>query len=73
MRHIFHVAPFGSGWRVLAEGGPESIVRDTKAEAITTAKQLATAAGLGQVIAHGSDGRIEEKWTYGNEPPDVPG
>jgi hypothetical protein len=40
----------------------------TKDEAVRRARELAKAQELGQVKIHGTDGRIEREYTYGNDP-----
>ncbi len=73
MRHVYHVTPAEDGWKVSPEGSDDSLVRHDKASALAEAKRLARLVGRGQVIVHGSDGRIQEEWTYGKDPRDVPG
>jgi hypothetical protein len=72
-RQVYHVTPFGNGWKVAAENEEYEVVRDTKDDAVDEAKRLAKEAELGQVIVHGEDGKIQEEMTYGNDPRDIPG
>jgi hypothetical protein len=72
-RQTYHVTPFGSGWKVAAEGEDLDVVRDNKDDALAEAKRLAKEAQLGQVIVHGQDGTIQEEFTYGDDPRDIPG
>lgn len=72
-RVTYHVTPFGEGWKVAAEGEELEVVRDNKDDAISEAKRLAKSNDLGQVIVHKQDGTIEEEFTYGDDPRDVPG
>ena len=46
---------------------------DHKNLAIEHAKELAKAAPLGQVIVHGEDGKIQDEFTYGEDPRNIPG
>ena len=52
-RVTYHVTPFGSGWKVAAEGRDLDVVRDNKDAALSEAKRLAKDEPLGQVIVHG--------------------
>lgn len=74
MRDVYHVTPFGNSWKVTPEGAATPLaILDNKNAALDEAKRLAKAAKLGQVVVHGSDGRIQEEFTYGKDPRDVPG
>jgi hypothetical protein len=75
-RQVFHVT-FDENkqqWKVLKENQkqPQSL-HTTKDAAIESAKKLAKASGLGQVIIHKENHVIETEYTYGNDPRDVPG
>ena len=76
-RQIFHVVPYVNGWE-LRLGGSDAEhgllgAWDHKELAIERAKELAKDAELGQVIVHGEDGRIQDEFTYGADPRDIPG
>ena len=72
-RRTYHVTPFGEGWKVAAEGEDLEVVRDNKDDALAEAKSLAQQGELGQVIVHKQDGTIQEEFTYGDDPRDIPG
>lgn len=72
-RAVFHVTPFGNGWKVAAEKEDLDVVRDNKEDAVAEAIRLAKSGELGQVIIHGKNGQIQEEMTYGDDPRDVPG
>jgi hypothetical protein len=72
-RITYHVTPFGNGWKVAAEGENYEVVRDNKDDAVAEAKERAKAAELGQVIVHGQDGKIQQEFTYGEDPRSTPG
>lgn len=69
-RARYHVTKRPDGrWQTKAEGGLRaSQVAKTKAEAIDRARDLAKSKPLGQLIIHGSDGRIQTEHTYGKDP-----
>jgi len=69
-RKTYHVIPRpGGGWNVKEESASRvSSSHDTKAEAITRAKELAKKQALGQVIIHKKDGTIQTEYTYGKDP-----
>ena len=71
-RAVFHVTPYVNGWTLNKEGVDEDRGElgawDHKHLAVEHAKELAKAAGLGQVIVHGKDGRIQDEFTYGDDP-----
>ncbi|HEX8003476.1 MAG TPA: DUF2188 domain-containing protein [Mycobacteriales bacterium] len=76
-RQSYHVVPYVNGWEVRLGGDTAQHgslgVWDHKDMAIARAKELAKEAELGQVVVHGEDGRIQEEFTYGEDPRDVPG
>jgi hypothetical protein len=72
-RQTYHVSPFGDGWKVAAEGRELEVVRDNKDDALSEAKRLAKENELAQVIVHGQDGKIQEEFTYGDDPRSIPG
>lgn len=73
-RVVYHVAPFHNGWQVTETGedGQEAVV-DTKERAIELAKEQAAPHELAQVVVHKKDGTIEEEFTHGNDPRNIPG
>lgn len=76
-RAVFHVVPYVNGWTLRRVDGDEDRGElgawDHKEYAIEKAKELAKAAGLGQVVIHGEDGQIQDEFTYGDDPRDVKG
>jgi hypothetical protein len=73
-RTVFHVTPHVNGWQVKPEGSPDrEVLVDNKDNALAHARELAKAQEPSQVIVHTRDGKIEEEFTYGNDPRNVPG
>jgi hypothetical protein len=70
-----HVTPWKeNGWQVTRAGsGQQLVVVDTKEKAISYGRELAKDEGLGQLVVHKADGSIEEEFTYGDDPRDIPG
>jgi len=69
-RKIHHVMP-GSGGRWQVKGGGAqraTSLHETKAEALTRARELAKSLPLAQVIVHKQDGTIQTEYTYGEDP-----
>lgn len=63
-----HVTPHSSGWQVKGAGNSKATaVTKTQAEAITIAKGIAK-NNKSEVVIHGTNGRIREKNSYGNDP-----
>lgn len=63
-----HVVPHGGRWAVRGEGNERvTSVHDTQAEAIEAARRIATHQ-RGEVVIHGSDGRIRDSDSYGRDP-----
>lgn len=63
-----HVTPHSSGWQVKGAGNSKATaVTKTQAEAITIAKSIAK-NNKSEVVIHGTNGRIREKNSYGNDP-----
>lgn len=55
------------GWQVLGEGNEKATkITDTQAQAIEAAKQIAQNQ-QSEVIIHGTNGRIRDKDSYGND------
>ncbi|MBN1316698.1 MAG: DUF2188 domain-containing protein [Anaerolineales bacterium] len=70
-RKVYHVIPDGNSgsWKIKVEGGQRaSSVHKTKAEAEQAARNLAKNQPLGQLVVHGSDGKIQKEYTYGRDP-----
>ena len=68
-RTVYHVVPDANSWKVELEGSNSTeILVDNKDNAVAQARDLAKAAPLGQVIVHGRDGRIQDEYTYGDDP-----
>jgi hypothetical protein len=74
-RQVYHVVPNSSGeaWVVSQENAEFRRDFETKEEAVTFARQMAEAAGLGQVKVHKKDGNMEYESTYGEDPTSSPG
>jgi len=74
-RRVYHVtARPGGGWIVRAEGATRATsTHATKEEAVARGRELAKSSGLGQLIIHRKDGRIETEYTYGEDPRESPG
>lgn len=63
-----HVTGTRGDWRVVREGNERaSATAATKDAAIERARELAMPQG-GQVIIHGTNGRIQSERSYGNDP-----
>jgi len=64
-----HVIPHpNGGWQVKGAGNQRATVRTTtQAEARTIARDLAI-KNKSEMVVHGTDGRIREKNSYGNDP-----
>lgn len=63
-----HVTGTRGDWRVVREGGERaSATATTKQTAIERARDLAKPES-GQIIIHGTDGRIQSERSYGNDP-----
>ena len=63
-----HVVPGGNNWKVKQEHAQRSSGNfRTQGEAISRAREIAIKNGQ-EVVIHGTDGRIREKNSYGNDP-----
>lgn len=63
-----HVVPTGNKWSVRRAGASRaSAVYGTQREAIEAARDLARRQKT-ELYIHGSDGRIRERSSYGNDP-----
>jgi len=68
-----HVVPSGAEWAVKREGTTEPLsVRLTQQEAETAGRAQARADTV-EFELHGTDGKIRQRDSYGNDPRDVPG
>ena len=69
MRKVLHVVPRPQGWAIKRESTSKaSEIKSTKEQAIKTAINQAKKSGLGQVVIHGQNGKIQEERTYGQDP-----
>lgn len=58
----------GGGWQVRGAGnGKATKVTDTQKQAINAAREIAKHQ-KSEVVIHGTDGRIRDKDSYGNDP-----
>lgn len=64
-----HVTPHPQGgWQVKGAGNQRATVRtETQAEAIAIAREIAINSNS-ELVVHGTNGRIREKNSYGNDP-----
>lgn len=63
-----HVVPGKDGWRVVRSGALRaSSVHATQKDAVATARTIARRE-KSELYIHGSDGRIRERKTYGDDP-----
>lgn len=69
MKKNQHVTPHPQGgWQVKSEGNQRATARtSTQAEAKAIARELAI-KNKSEMIVHGTNGRIREKNSYGNDP-----
>ena len=73
-RTVFHLTPYVNGWQVKEQGSDErEVLVDDKERALELAKEHAKEFGLSQVIVHKKDGTIQEEFTYGDDPRNIPG
>lgn len=75
-RVVYHVVPNSaeSQWQVRLRNNPVPVsVHSTKAQAVAAARVQAKQHALSQVIVHKKNGQIEQEFTYGNDPKDIPG
>lgn len=80
IRIVYDVLPGDGrgGWDVKKEGEPAPIKHfEVKEEAVQYGRELAKRehldGGLGQLHIHDRRGRIENEWTYGEDPRNVRG
>lgn len=70
---LIHVMPSGDDWVVKREGEDDPLsTHRTQAEAEEAGREVAKREEV-EFMLHGSDGRIREKDSYGNDPRDIPG
>ena len=64
-----HVTPHpNGGWQVKGAGNKRAtVITDTQSQAKTIARDLAI-KNHSELIVHGTNGRIREKSSYGNDP-----
>ena len=63
-----HVTPHGSDWQVKGAGNKRAtVVVPTQKQAINIARGIAINKGS-EVVIHGTDGKIRQKNSYGNDP-----
>lgn len=64
-----HVTPNpNGGWQVIGAGNSRATVRtNTQAEAIAIGREIAINQGS-ELFIHGTNGRIRERNSYGNDP-----
>lgn len=74
-RTIYDVRPHGGGpgvnteWSVKKRGNEKaSNVYPNKKDAITRGRELANKRLPAQLVIHGSNGKIEQEFTYGADP-----
>ncbi len=68
-RMVYHLVPVKGGWAIKEEGKSDLVIQDRlKSVVFTKGRKLAKATGLGQLIVHGRNGRIQKEFTYGNDP-----
>lgn len=69
-KNSYHVIVKSDGrWNVIKTGAERaSGVFPTKKEAITTARELVTKSGGGELIIHEKDGRVSKRDSFGNAP-----
>jgi hypothetical protein len=63
-----HVTPHPNGWQVKGAGNEKATkITPTQKEAIDAAKEIAKHQ-QSEVVIHGTNGRIRDKDSYGNDP-----
>ena len=69
-RTVFHVATRDGKWVVTRERRPdgEYDAFETKDEAVERARHIARDQTPSQVKVHGTDGKIEHEFTFGDDP-----
>jgi hypothetical protein len=73
-RVIYDVEPRSDGWAAQRRGTSRAAtVTSTKTDAVAEARRLAKQHARAQVVVRGADGRIQEEFTYGDDPTRSPG
>lgn len=76
-RQDYHVVPYVNGWELRLGGATAEHgslgTWDHKDLAVARARELAKDAEFGQIHVHGKDGKIQEEFTYGADPRNIPG
>jgi hypothetical protein len=76
-RKSYHVVPYVNGWQIRLGGADDDSgalgAWDHKDLAVDRAREIAKENEPSQVVVHGEDGRIQEEWTYGDDPRNIPG
>jgi hypothetical protein len=68
MKKNQHVVPTSDGWGIRgANNSRLTSKHDTKAEAVSVARQIAITK-KSELIIHGQDGKIQRSNSYGNDP-----
>ena len=69
-RMSWSVEPRPGGWAVQRDGTKRAdSLHEKKSTAISRARELGKGADPhGQVRVKGKDGKVEQEWTYGNDP-----
>lgn len=70
---LIHVVPRGDEWAVMREGEKDPLsTHRTQAAAKDAGREIARDDDV-EFMLHGTDGRIQERGSYGNDPRDTPG
>lgn len=69
-RSVYHVTPDpDGGWNLKQTGNQRASGHfDHKDDAVDRGRELARNAEPGQLVIHGTDGKIQTEHTYGNDP-----
>ena len=66
-RTVLHVVPRSGHWHV--ENGDEEVATsDKKDKAIELARKAAQSSMPSQVVVHGEDGKVQDEFTYQDDP-----
>ncbi|MFC7625247.1 DUF2188 domain-containing protein [Microlunatus sp. GCM10028923] len=66
-RNVVHVVPRSGHWQV-EQGETGIATSDTKEKAIQLAREAAGRTKPSQVVVHGEDGRVQDEFTYEDDP-----
>lgn len=59
-----HVLPDNDGWKVVSPDGDQASARaETQEEAVEQARRIIQNSGGGELVVHGTDGKIRDKRT----------